>query len=105
MAGIIITSIIIIIFIGIGISLSQGKGAYLIAGYNTMPKEEKEKYDVLALCKFMGKMMFLFAFSMGFWLLGDIFESTALFIVGTVIFLAVTAFMLIYMNTNNRFKK
>lgn len=105
MAGILITSIIMLIFIGIGILLSQGKGAFLIAGYNTMPKEEQEKYDVRALCKFMGKMMFLFAFSMFFWILGDLYESSALFIVGLVIFLGVTVFMLIYMNTNNRFKK
>lgn len=105
MAGIIITSLIMLLFIGMGILLSQGKGAFLIAGYNTMSKEEQEKYDVLALCKFMGKMMFLFAFSMGFWILGEIYESTTLFIVGTVIFLAVTAIMLVFMNTNNRFKK
>ena len=53
----IIIAIIIVLFNVLGIYLSTGRGTFLIAGYNTMPKEEKEKYDAVALCKFMGKMM------------------------------------------------
>lgn len=33
----------------LGIALLQGKGAWLIAGYNTLSDEEKAKYDELAL--------------------------------------------------------
>ena len=36
----------------------------MIAGFNTMSEEEKEKYDTVALCKFMGKTMFALSFSM-----------------------------------------
>ena len=35
-----------IIFIILGIIIKYGKMYWLIAGYNTMPKEEKEKYDI-----------------------------------------------------------
>ncbi|WP_432355477.1 DUF3784 domain-containing protein [Sporosarcina sp. A2] len=44
----------------------KGKGAFLIAGYNTMAPEEQEKYDSIQLCKFMGKTMYALSFSMVF---------------------------------------
>ncbi|MEY9977624.1 hypothetical protein ABH968_002570 [Lysinibacillus sp. RC79] len=37
--------IIMIPFLIFAIVLSQGKGAFLIAGYNTMSNSEKEKYN------------------------------------------------------------
>lgn len=103
-AGVIISGIIIIVFIALGFVLMRGKGAFLIAGYNTMPEDEKAKYDVIALCKFMGKMMFLFAFSMVFWVLSEILEQNWLFVVGIILFMGTMLFLLIYMNTNNRFQ-
>lgn len=48
-----------------GTVFSLGKGAFLIAGYNTAPKREKEKYDEKALCRFMGKLMFALAAGLG----------------------------------------
>ncbi|PID23166.1 hypothetical protein CSV61_01530 [Sporosarcina sp. P3] len=58
--------LIMVGFIGLGIMFMNGKGAMIIAGYNTMSPVEKEKYDEVALCKFMGKMMFALSFSMVF---------------------------------------
>ncbi|MCB5935758.1 DUF3784 domain-containing protein [Caldibacillus thermoamylovorans] len=40
------------------IILSRGKGGFLLASYNNFPESEKEQYDEVALCKFMGKMMY-----------------------------------------------
>lgn len=34
-----------------------GKGSFLIAGYNTASKEEKERYDEKKLCRVMGLCM------------------------------------------------
>jgi len=99
-----ITACILLFFL-LGIIFSLGKGHFLIAGFNTMPKEEKEKYDVVALCKFMGQMCFALAFSMTFWLVGEIWTIPFLFWIGLVLFITITIFMLIYMNTNKRFKK
>lgn len=38
--------IIAFLFIILGILIKYGKMYFLIAGYNTMSKEEKEKYDI-----------------------------------------------------------
>lgn len=38
-----------------GILVLNGKGTFLISGYNRMSKAEKEKYDEAAICKFVGK--------------------------------------------------
>lgn len=101
----IISILIIALFVILGIFLYNGKGAFLIAGYNTLPKEEKEKYDEKALSKFMGKAMFALSFSMVFWVLGDYFKTMMLFIIGLILFMAIIFFIIIYANTGNRFKK
>ncbi|MFD1927021.1 DUF3784 domain-containing protein [Sporosarcina siberiensis] len=93
------------LFLGLGIVFMRGKGSFLIAGFNTLPPEEKEKYDTIELCKFMGKMMFALSFSMVFWVLSEAYDMNGLFYFGLVLFLAIIVFMLIYMNTGNRFKK
>ena len=36
--------------------LLRGKGGFLIAGFNLLPKEQKEKIDCPGLCRFMGKI-------------------------------------------------
>lgn len=101
-----IAAIIIIgLFLVLGVFLSMGKGSFLIAGFNTLPKEEKEKYDKVALCKFMGKAMFGLCFSMVFWVLSDYLNIQWLFIIGIVLFMGIIIFILIYANTGNRFKK
>lgn len=97
--------ILIGLFILMGIFLINGKGSFLIAGYNTMSEEEKAEYDTLALCKFMGKMMFALSFSMLLWLFSELYNIDWLFYLGLIIFIGIVAFMLIYMNTGNRFKK
>lgn len=88
----------------LGIVLSMGKGSFLIAGFNMMTKEEQDKYDKVALCKFTGKMMFALAFSMVFWVLYQAFEIKFLLYIGVILFLAFIMFLLIYANTGNRFK-
>ncbi len=97
--------LVIGLFIVLGIFFINGKGSFLIAGYNTMPPEEKEKYNTVALCKFMGKMMFALSFSMVFWVISEAYEIDWLFYVGLVLFIAIVVFMLVYVNTKNRFKK
>ena len=51
----------IVLFLVLGLTFSRGKGAFLIAGYNTASKAEKARYDEKALCRFMGKIMFALA--------------------------------------------
>lgn len=47
------------LFLVIGIFLFKGKGLWLIAGYNTLPKEEQDKYDKNKLSKSVGSICFL----------------------------------------------
>ncbi|UOE95750.1 DUF3784 domain-containing protein [Alkalihalobacillus sp. LMS39] len=101
----IVTIIIMFIFLVLGIILSTGRGGFLIAGYNTMPKEEKENIDTVALCKFMGKMMFAFSFSLVLWIISDIYEIRWLFTFGLLIVFILVIFTLVYVNTGHRFKK
>lgn len=101
----IVHSIIIILFLILGIVFFQGKGAFLIAGYNTSSKAEKEKYDKLALCKFMGKLMFMLAGCFVLIALGTFFSLPALHIIGMVLFLGIVFGAVIYANTGKRFKK
>src|SRR5699024_286769 len=93
------------LFIGLGVVLINGKGSFLIAGFNTMSLQEKEQYDVIALCRFMGKMLFALSFSMILLLLSEMYEIKWLFYISLILFLVIVAFMLIYINTRNRFKK
>src|SRR5699024_10144062 len=96
---------VIALFIILGMFLLNGKGSSLIAGYNTMSPEEKEKYDIARLTKFMGKMMFALSFSMFFWILSIAFEMNGLFYTGLILFLGIVVYMIIYINTGDRFKK
>ncbi len=49
-AEIIILFVALLFFI-ISIFLFNGKGKWLIAGYNTVSKEERKKYDEKKLCR------------------------------------------------------
>ena len=94
-----------LLIIIMSVFLLSGRGAFLLAGLNTMSKSEKEKYDIPSLCKFMGKVLlvvgvltllvgieYLYAF-WWFWLIWGI------------LFIGITVFAIIYVNTGNRFKK
>lgn len=57
MWDIIIIAVLLIILLIIAVILLFGRGGFLIAGFNMLPKEKKDKVDVIRLCKFMGKVM------------------------------------------------
>lgn len=97
--------IIIALFCFLGIILSSGKGSFLIAGFNTMSEKEKEKYDAVALSKFMGKMMFALSFSMVFFVISEAIGVKWVFIVGLILFIGIFIFTLFYTNKWGRFKK
>ena len=97
--------IMIVVLILFGILFHFGKGSDLIAGYNTLPAEEKATYDVKKLCKYMSKLMFALA---ACWLIiasSEIFKKMVLQWIGLCLFMIVVLFGVIYMNTGNRFKK
>ena len=100
-----IHGIIIVSLIALGIVFFCGKGAILIAGYNTSSPEEKRRIDKKKLCRFMGKVMFLLA---GCWLVtasNAVFGKMYLLWLGNGLVLAVSFGAAIYASTGNRFER
>jgi len=100
----IIVMFIILLFLIIGTIFIRGKGAALIAGYNTMPQDEKKKYNIDLLLKFVGKMMFALSFSMLLWIISILYDMISLFIIGAIFFISMTLFTVIYVNVGDKFK-
>lgn len=92
----------------LGVIIKLGKASFLIAGYNTSSKEEKEKYDEKALCNFVGNLLFVIA---GILLLPvftialELAYLTFIAISSTILVFLVAIVAAIYANTGNRFKK
>lgn len=103
--GIYIIGTAVLVLALLGLYMMQGKGTFLIAGYNTMPKKEKAKYDGPAMARFVGKLLMALACSMLFWFAGLILEKSWMLYIGVAMFLGFCGFALIYMNTGGRFLK
>ena len=96
---------VITLFIGLAIVFFCGKGAFLIAGYNTASKEEKSLFDEKQLYRFMGKLMFTLAACWLITALGSVLEVTFLLVTGILLFIVTILGAAVYANTGDRFKK
>ncbi|MEK4025267.1 DUF3784 domain-containing protein [Sporosarcina sp. FSL W7-1283] len=105
MTGAMIDIVLMIAFLIFAFYLSQGKGAFLLSGYNTMPEEKKAMIDELSLCKFMSKIMYGLSFCIGLFALSELLNQQILFVVGLALFVLLVVFAVVYSNTGNRFKK
>lgn len=99
-AAIIFAAFLIII----ALCLRKGKGIWLIAGFNIMTSDEQKKYDIVAVSKFLSKILIglaicLLAFDFG-WYIGN----TGLIVLSWLIFAIIVIFALIY-SCGDRFKK
>ncbi len=89
----------------LGILFLNGKGSFLIAGYNTASKAEKETIDERKLCNYVGKLMFLIAGCFLILMASDIFHKMWILWLGLALFFIVGIGGVIYLNTGNRIKK
>ena len=105
MIGIIIPSVISLSLIIVGIFLLKGKGSFLIAGYNTMTKAEKERDNKKALCRFVGIIVIIVALCMPITFIGANFEITWLMTTGIVSILIICFAAVVYALMGNRFRK
>lgn len=94
-----------LLFIILGILFFCGKGSYLIAGYNTASKAERAKYDMKALCRAMGWMMFALAACWLIAALNFLFDNMAFLWIGEVLFCVVAIVGAVYMNTSKKIKR
>ena len=92
------------VFIVLGIIFLSGKGADLIAGYNTASPEEKAGIDEKKLLKAMAVFMFVLAGCFLISALSDILNFKLLIWIGQALFVVSLIIGVIYMNTRNRFK-
>ncbi|MCB2290048.1 DUF3784 domain-containing protein [Clostridium sp. CS001] len=100
--------IIPIIFVVLGFILRSGKGSFLIAGYNTASKEEKEKYDEVALGKFLGNLLIAIAAIVLLTALSEIYSVTLfkfIVVAAPIMIVILVIGTIIYANTGNRFEK
>lgn len=67
LVGIIIVAVIDLPLIVISIVLMMGRGSDFIAGINTMSHREKEKYDLPALCRSVGRFTLIAGLLMRPW--------------------------------------
>ena len=95
----------ILLFLLLGLVFSRGKGAFLIAGYNTASKAEKARYDEKALCRFMGRLMFAMAGCWAVVALSTLLDREWLLFLGLGLYLVVIFGGVIYANTGNRFRR
>ena len=100
-----VSSVAMIPVIIIGIVLCCGKGAFLIAGYNTASPEEKASYDEKALCRATGVLVLVIVGCVELLMLGLVLDMTALVWGGGILMAVSTVFGLIYINTSKRFKR
>ena len=94
--------VIVPIFIS-AIFLLNGKGAFMIAGYNTMSADKKAQYDEKALCRFIGWLLIVVSFCMILFTAGMCLELVWVTYCGAIFILFVVISGLIYANTGGRF--
>jgi hypothetical protein len=83
------------------------KVTWLISGYNTLSKEEKQKYDIEKLCKYTGNFIFILAgimLIMGIVSVAGVDPETVM-LAGFPILAVAIICGIVYLNTGNRVKK
>ena len=96
---------IAVLFIVLGVVFALGKGADLIAGYNTASPGEKAKTDEKKLLKAMSVLMFVFAGCFLVSALGGMLNVKPLIWIGQALFIVALIAGLVCLNTGDRFRK
>jgi len=96
---------VIAILAVIAINLLRGKGAFLIAGYNTMGSAKRARYDEKALCRAVGWLLIAISFCFALIPIGVQFNLLWLVFTGIALTLAVSLGFVVYANTGKRFLK
>jgi len=89
----------------LAVIIRTGKATWLIAGYNTLSKEKKDKYDARQLNRFISNLLFAMSALLFLLVVSITYNIVALAIVTGAIFIVVLFSALIYANTGNRFQK
>ncbi len=89
----------------IGGVLLSGRGAFLISGFNTLPKQEQQKWNQVTMCRFVGILLLTFMFLLTASIAVLLFlGSFVLFIIGMVVATLEILLGIVYLNKSSRFK-
>jgi len=104
--GIVIFCVVIIPLSVLGVFLLNGKGGFLVAGFNTMSDEKKAKYDEKAVCRFAGFFVLAIVLWMVILVIGLYFQMPgwAYYILSAILAVGCIGGV-IYGNTGKRFYK
>ncbi|UBH15774.1 DUF3784 domain-containing protein [Macrococcus armenti] len=91
--------IVVILFLLIGIYMLTGRGSFLIAGYNMMSQEQKQKYNEKRLCRFTGVMIIIAALYCAMMEFTNVNEIHA-----SIGFIIITLTFVIVVNVSSYFK-
>lgn len=89
----------------IGVLFCKGKAGFLLAGWNTMPKEKKQSWDEKRLLHFNGRCILGLAVLILLGALFTLLEIDWLVALSWVAFAALIVWMIVYQNTGNRFRR
>ncbi|NBJ90564.1 DUF3784 domain-containing protein [Acutalibacter sp. 1XD8-36] len=104
--GLVIVIIVGLSLVGLSVPLLMGRGAWLIAGYNTMSKEEQEHWDGPALARFTGKILLVIGLlTVTLMPVMCIFKFLWLTVLYTVLVVGLGVFAAVWCNTGKRFRK
>lgn len=93
------------LFLLLGILFHFGKGAFLIAGYNTAFQKERAKIDEKKLCRYMSRMMFILAACWAIIVASNVLDRMWLLWLGLGLVAAVCIGGGIFINTGSRLHK
>ena len=105
MFDIIIVAVIAIPLLVMAVFLLMGKGAFLIAGFNTMSDQEKQVYNEKTLCRAVGKLLIAITMAMALFPVSIRLEAMWLFWLAIALSTVLPIGFLIYANTGNRYRK
>ena len=94
-----------LLLIGISIAFLSGKASSLLAGYNTMPEDERDRYDEVALGRFVGKIFLPIGILCPGVPVAEMFHISWYKFAFVALALGLIIFAVIYCNTADRFKK
>jgi hypothetical protein len=101
----VVIGLVVIPMLVMALFLLNGKGASLIAGYNTMTAKEQALYDEKALCRSTGWLLIAISACTALLFIGIAFGVMWLMPVAVVLIFVIIVGYLVYANTGNRFRR
>lgn len=91
------------LFLLAGLYFVRGKGVSLLLRLNAVPEEDNGTYDPSKISRFIGLVSLLFSLGAFLWWLGKVSRKNFFLTAGLAVWIGTALFLLIYLNTGERF--